>query len=657
MKEPNRFSTTLKAIFQLGPIQTGQFLLYRLGLLSGHYERATPGGNKVIEQPATLTFSPLFELPAPQRILEIIGKDGLQELVKEADEIADGRVRLFGGDPVPLRLTFEQPLHHWTAYEKDPSLYLPLFGEFQDVKFLWEPARFSWVFILGRAWHLTHDERYPETFWKLTESFLDGNPTNMGPNWVSAQEVALRLMAFCWSLQIFDDSRTTTQPRKERLTLSIGRHAARIPPTLIYAYSQNNNHLLSESAGLFTAGLTLPDHPQASRWLQMGWKGFHKGIHKQVDAYGEYVQHSTNYQRLMLQLALWIGALADKQKLTFPRQSREALERATHWAYSLLDPISGGMPNLGANDGAFIFPLSTGDFRDHRPVIQAAARRFMGYNLPIGTWDEMSLWFSLPYSQDRFETPRYLGDAVHGRDSWGTLRAVHYRSRPSHADQLHFDLWWHGMNIARDAGSYLYNAPAPWDNSLTHTAVHNTVSVDGLEQMTRAGRFLYLDWARGWKKKTIESDPAVLERESGHHNGYRRLGIRHDRTVTVFNDEHWEVEDSLLRVKGKPRTHTYRLHWLLPDWEWQVDIVNGGYELHLKSEQGAVKLNLLCSEPGSELTLVRAGELLSGDQLVSAISGWYSPTYGKKEAALSCALQVRSDHDVKFSSHFTFTDR
>jgi len=656
MTEPNRFSTTLKAIIQLGLLQTSQFAIYKLGLSSGHYRRATPLENKTVEHPSSNTFHPLFELPSREDILLIIGESGLKELTQTADEIVAGRVRLFGGDPLPIQLAYEQHLHHWTAYEKDPSLYQPLFGEVQDVKFLWEPARFSWAFTLGRAFHLTCDDRFAEAFWKYTETFLDGNPTNTGPNWVSAQEVALRLMAFCWSLQVFDSSQSSTTTRKERLARSIAEHAARIIPTMVYAQSQNNNHLLSEYAGLFTAGLALPDHPQSARWLQMGWKGFHKDLRRQVDAYGEYVQHSTNYQRLMLQLSLWIGALANKQKMPFPRQSRETLERATHWAYSLLDPVSGGMPNLGANDGAYIFPLSIGSIGDHRPVIQAGARRFMGYNLPAGAWDEMSLWFGLPYSKELFETPRYLGDAVHGRDSWGSLRAVRYRSRPSHADQLHFDLWWRGMNIARDAGSYLYNAPAPWDNSLTHTAVHNTVSVDGLEQMTRAGRFLYLDWARGWKRKPIESDPAILERESGHHNGYRRLGIRHERTVTVFNDEHWEVEDSLLRVKGKPRLHTYRLHWLLPDWDWQVDIIDGGYELHLKSGKDAVILHLSSSQPGAALSIVRAGELLSGDQPVSPISGWYAPTYGKKEAALSCSLQVSSQQVVKFSSHFTFTD-
>ena len=104
--------------------------------------------------------------------------------------------------------------------------------------------------------------------------------------------------------------------------------------------------------------------------------------------------------------------------------------------------------------------------------------------------------------------PRYLGDQLYGKKSWAYLRTAQFTSRPSHADQLHLDLWWRGLNIARDAGTYLYNAPAPWDNSLTTTLVHNTVTINGRDQMTRAGRFLYLDWVNAYRQSLPVEDPA-----------------------------------------------------------------------------------------------------------------------------------------------------
>ncbi|MRR32281.1 hypothetical protein EG834_18575, partial [bacterium] len=90
-------------------------------------------------------------------------------------------------------------------------------------------------------------------------------------------------------------------------------------------------------------------------------------------------------------------------------------------------------------------------------------------------------------------SPSPVVHRVGDRECWGTLRAVTFHARPAHADQLNVDLWWHGRNIAQDAGTYLYNAPPPWDNTLGKTYVHNTLTVNGMDQMERAGKFLWLD--------------------------------------------------------------------------------------------------------------------------------------------------------------------
>lgn len=655
MSSSNRLSTAFKALRQLGLSQTALYAIYKFGLLSGHYRRVT-GGRDASQPASSLKYHSLFDFPSPASLMAVLGEDGKSQLLSQADEIVAGRVRLFGAEPVPLQLAFDQPLQHWTDYEKDASLYQPFYTGQQDVKFIWEPARFGWAFTLGRAWHISRDERYPQAFWSYTERFLDANPPNLGPHWVSAQEVAIRLMTLVWSGQVFISSQYSTPARQARLVNSIAQHAARIPVTLVYARSQNNNHLLSETAGLFTAGLALPAHPHSARWRKLGWKWLQRGIKLQVDSYGEYAQHSSNYQRLMLQLALWVKPLARSNGFFFSRRVMESLSIATHWSLSLLDPDSGCLPNLGANDGAYLFPLSNCPFSDHRPVLQAAARSFMEYQLPTGPWDEMALWLGIPASERYFQSPRYLGDSLVGKVSWGYLRAVNYKNRPSHADQLHLDLWWRGLNIARDAGTYLYNVAPPWDNALTHTTLHNTVSVDGCEQMTRAGRFLYLDWAPAWLKHPIEADESILQRQVAGHSGYRQLGVRHQRTVTVFNDEHWEVQDDLLYIKVRHPARTFRLHWLLPDWDWQVKETLTGFELHQQSPHGLVKLLLACDQPGAKLSLVRAGELLHGHANVSPIDGWVSPTYGQKLPALSCSLQVTSQNDVKFSTLFIFPD-
>jgi len=593
---------------------------------------------------------PILPLPNRDELLAVLGENGKAALLVEADALVAGKARLFGGVPVELQLTFNQPLLPWTAYESSPSLLTPLTFSFSDIKFLWEPARFSWAFTLGRAYHLSGEEKYASTFWRYAEMFIKANPPYFGPNWMSGQEVALRLMAFVWAAQVFTASPASTQERKARLAQSVAQHALRIRLTIIYARSQNNNHLLTEAAGLLTAGLALPEHPQAVGWCKLGRKWLDYGFRHQIDGYGEYSQHSTNYHRLMLQVALWTRAISH------PPSTIRNLQAATHWLLALIDTQNGQTPNLGANDGANIFPFTVCPIADYRPVAHTAGRAFLHYDFPHGLWDEMSLWFGIPLeSRNYLQTERYLGDHLYSINSWAYLRTAQYISRPSHADQLHLDLWWRGLNIAQDAGTYLYNASSPWDNRLTSSLVHNTVTMDGRDQFTRAGRFLYLDWFDAFRTVEIVSEPDVIQRVRGR---YRARGFRHTRTTTAYTDDRWLVEDKILRLTLRRKPFKARLHWLLPDWQWKIEDEVSKIKMSLVSPYGRIILNVETDSTLPTLnplfSLVRAGKLIHGSAEQDPTRGWVSPTYGVKIPALSLAVVVSSQAEVSFSTEFFF---
>jgi hypothetical protein len=643
----------LKAIRQLGLQPVALNALYQLGLATGYYRRVTCGRRLMADHaPLPIVCRPLFNLPPRADLLAVLGTDGIASLLAEADEIVSGQVRLFGAHPVELNLTLPGRLEHWTAYETGRADLRPLTF---DIKLLWEPARFGWAFTLGRAWHLTGDEKYAQAFWRYFETFTDANPPCLGPHWMSAQEVALRLMAFVWAGQVFE---TASSPqRKARLAAAVAAHAARIPPTLVYARSQQNNHLLTEAAALLTAGLALPGHPRASRWRSLGWHWLNKGLQSQIDGYGEYAQHSTNYHRLMLQVVLWTNAISSG-KYRWPHRTRAALKRSVHWLLALLDFESGRVPNLGANDGADIFPLSISPFSDFRPVLHASARAFLDYDLPRGAWDELAFWFGVQAGGPRTITlPRYLGDQLYGQNSWAYFRTAQFTTRPSHADQLHLDLWWRGLNMTRDAGTYLYNAPAPWDNSLTTALVHNTVTVNGRDQFTRSGRFLYLDWVNAYRTNSGSEDAAVLQQVRGH---YRGKGYRHTRTVSVCDHDRWLVLDEILPLRMTPRKKplTVRLHWLLPGFPWRVESHASGVTLFLESPHGQVTLSITCDSPqitrALKISLFSAGKLLHGSAAPDPRRGWVSPTYAVKVPALSLAVETESTNEVKFTTQFIF---
>src|SRR5437762_519028 len=148
------------------------------------------------------------------------------------------------------------------------------------------------------------------------------------------------------------------------------------------------------------------------------------------------------------------------------------------------------------------------------------------------------------------------------------VRAARYVDRPSQADQLHLDLWWRGENIACDAGTFLYNGTPPWTNALAGTGVHNTITVGHREQMTRAGRFLWVDWAQAsWQEYEPRNSLRAIE---AWHNGYDNIDAKHRRSITCFeNEDCWVVVDDIYgSFHG-----SVRLHWLLSNYapEWLSD--------------------------------------------------------------------------------------
>jgi len=689
-----RLTLAFKAIAQLGPGATGLFALYQLGLKSGYFRLRTLSKkyiatNTTRSLPLEGSFSPqpcyliraLLELPSRENLLAAVGQGGKEKIIAEADEITSGQVRLFGGSPVPLELSVPGVLKHWTHYEKGRL------GD-RDIKFTWEPGRFGWAYSLARAYHVSGEERYSQVFWSLFESFMNANPPYLGPHWASAQEVALRIIALVFSVQVFISSPHSVPERLEKLGWFISASAERILPTLVYARSLNNNHLLTEAMGLYTAGSALKDHPAASHWRSLGWRWFNRGLHAQISPDGTYIQQSSNYHRLMLQIALWGSVLIAQIGVSLPELVSKRLQAATGWLRSMVDPVSGQVPNLGPNDGAYILPLTTCPFTDYRPILQAASLIFLKERaVEPGEWDEMSLWLGYKVANEKLKdahiipsrngvsalplsvehTPHILRHPSH--PSWAYLRAARFSARPGHADQLHLDLWWRGLNVARDAGTYLYNAAPPWENPLSSTAVHNTVTINGFDQMAHAGRFLWLDWAQARVLAAVRSANGALTHLVAQHDGYRRFGVIHLREVTTGESGFWQIQDRLVSSgSNKNSGYTLRLHWLLPDWDWQISGMDGNssIEMNITSPYGPVVLRVSVSPSelaghsvpafltGLRPQLIRAGELLSGTGEVSSVAGWFSPTFGDKVPALSLSVTLEGTLPLSLMSEWIF---
>jgi hypothetical protein len=458
------------------------------------------------------------------------------------------RAELAGGGRYQAYRASWLPLPRGAAWHRGPAgldtradlpwwavdLWIPERGDLKD---LWEPSRFGWVYDLVRGYLLTGDESLIRAFAATVEDWAASNPPFFGVGWACGQEAAIRATALRFAEANFGDSEAFRGVRElvAALLLATGE---RIADAIGGALSQRNNHGISEALGLLLVGERFSDHlPVARDWFERGERLLARQIIDQFAPDGWYIQHSFGYARLALEQCVLGAYLLRLRGRSLPAKAERRLVSAIRLLGEAIDGDTGLLPNHGASDGSDVLPISVSGYRDFRPVLSVAAAMF-GVPLPsdIPPDGEPLAWLGLT------ETPRTsrADGLVVGPSGWAVirrgpfrvfLRAGRYASRPGHADALHVDVSWGTREILVDPGTYRYAAPAPWTNALADASVHNGPVV-GTASAVRGSRFLWLSRPHAAivsQTRTTEADEVVAEIPGA----VRRTVRLDDRGITV----------------------------------------------------------------------------------------------------------------------------
>jgi asparagine synthase (glutamine-hydrolysing) len=594
------------------------------------------------------------QLPDRIRLNDIVCPDGLRRTIETADDYCRGRFLCFndrtfdlGWPPDWLLNPFNGAHHEAGTHWCDYPTFSPALG---DIKEVWEPSRFACAYWLARAYALAGEEKYATAFWVLFDTWAAQNPPNRGPHWKCGQETAVRLFAWCFALHVLWSAPVTTDARVASMLRLMAIQADRIFHNIDFAISQRNNHSMSEAVGLLTVGLLFPYLKRAAAWQARGRDVLERDARRLIYDDGSFVQHSLNYHRVMLHVCLWAMRLCELNDQPLSNELRRRVKLSAEFLFELTDHASGGAPNYGANDGALVLPLAACDYSDFRPTLQAAylascARRVF----EAGPWDEMPFWLygaeslaapienRTPTSR-RFDSGGYY--TIRGKNSWAMIRCHTYRDRPAHVDMLHLDLWYKGVNILSDSGSYQYYTPeAPrLDKYFKDIAAHNTIEVDGRGPLDLVSRFLWLPWPDA---RCLDFGP---DRFQGEHDAYNRApwNVIHRRTVELEPDGAWIITDDLLGT-GQ---HEVALRW---------HFCKG--KLRLRSE-GAVEVEMpdgwiitqVVGPAGMEL------DLQEGYEGPDGFAGWESRYYAQRTARPVLKAHGIFDLPARLITHIRFAD-
>jgi asparagine synthase (glutamine-hydrolysing) len=636
-------------LFELGPKGTAFRVAWEIsrhrGFRRSNHSAHDDDGDQRASRDLWMAHLPFPDpIAVADAVRDRINPDALYRLLATSDRALPGEIECFGrwparfGEPIDWH---RNPLTggQWPA--STPARFA-LAGHERagDVKLCWEVARFPHAYHMARCAAFFPDTapRFARAIARQIRDFNLANKCGYGIHWASGQEVVFRLLAwlFCADTLLTRTESNVSGLLREAMVTG----AEYIEQHLNYArIAVYNNHLLSEALGLFAIGALLPEVPGARGWLDLGRTILDEEARQQFYPDGAYIQQSHNYQRVALHDLLWACLFAKSMGDRPSAPWLAAIDRSIRFLVSHQNPDDGRLPNYGSNDGCMPGIFSTCDFADFRPVLQTANLLVHERRLyEPGPWDEMAAWFLGPMALDApIEAPhrrsisfKHTGYHVlrgQQENTFAAFRCGTLLDRFSQIDMLHLDLWWRGHNVLVDGGSYLYNDRPEWHQHFMRTASHNTIAIDGHDQMLHFRQFKVL--YRTHAQLLNFEDHDEWASCGGEHYGYRRHpgDCVHTRSVAFLKDDLFVVVD---HIRGTGN-HAIRLHWLAGDFPHAFDAPAN--RLTLKTEAGDFFVEVRDRE-GRVMT----ADVVAGQECPPR--GWLSRYYGEKIAVPSLAVAL-----------------
>ncbi|HEY2855854.1 MAG TPA: alginate lyase family protein [Gemmatimonadaceae bacterium] len=530
------------------------------------------------------------------------------------------------------------PAIHWSriAY-LDPQVA-------GDSKFTWELNRHQYLVLMGRAYALTDDERYASVVADHLSSWMNGNPPEVGINWTSSLELALRAISWIWALALVRRSSCITGPLFHGTLKYLHLQARHIEQNLS-TYFSPNTHLTGEALGLLYIGTAFPEFKRAAGWRALGTQILEEQIERQLFGDGVYFEQSTYYHRYTTDFYLHALHLTETSAPAFAADVRPKLDLLLDYLVAITRP-DGSSPFIGDDDGGRLVMLgerAANDFRDTL-AIGAATMKRGDCAYVAGNAVEELIWLLGPQglrSYDRLdaappnETSRafaasgyYVMREHWGRDAdWALIRCGPHPPQlgaHAHADALSLELSLGGQPVLIDPGTYVYTASRTEREHFRSTAAHSTLTVDGASSAEPAAS--PFKWVSAPKSRTTAwVCAATFDFLEGEHDGYSRLPVPavHSRAVFCLKGKYWIVRDRI-RSDG---THRLALYWhWAPDLTPHPDTADGFHQRTSGAHGASIDVK----------TFAREGRL-------SCDSGWISRTYGTRIGAPVSALRMDSD--------------
>lgn len=501
-------------------------------------------------------------------------KNPNSELKEKVTKILKGEICFFSSEWKNLGSDYNWITNPETNYTYDSSKHWSEINDFNplngDIKYVWEKSRFSYLLTIMRYDYHFNEDHSAFVFAEI-EHWINANPINQGPNWKCSQEISLRIFNWMYLLTFYKNANALTEKLFDKIQNVIYWSLHHVNHHINFSrIAVRNNHAITETLALAVSEMLFPFIPETQKWAKEGRKWIEQEIDYQVYEDGTFLQFSMNYNRVLVQLLSFGIAITEKNNKPFSAKFYSKAYKTLNFLYQCLQKENGFLPNYGANDGALFFPLTDSNYRDYRPQLNTLHQLLTGEDLfENKDIQEDSFWvLNNRSTQQNFKKlEQEIGTISFNQGgyyicrteySFTFVRCGSHKDRPSHADNLHMDIWVKGENILRDSGTYKYNTDKSTVDYFTGTNGHNTVMVDNYSQMFKGSRFIWFYWSQCIAAKWTEDYDNYIF--NGSISAFRYLNKKavHNRMVKISKrHKHWIVKDEVLQLDN----HTKKQLW------------------------------------------------------------------------------------------------
>jgi len=478
-----------------------------------------------------------------------------------------------------------------------------------DIKLAWELNRTQHFTILGKAYWYTGDERYAKEFANQLLSWIRENPYKLGINWMEGIEIALRMFSWIWSYYFFLDSECFDKRVHFEFLKCVYMHAKFIMDHLSDKWQINNNHLISEAAGLALIGIIFPEFKEAERWRKRGMDILESELDIQILPDGVDWEQSTGYHKFVTDLYLQTVNLAMRNGVQVSKAFLSKLSQMIEFL-NYITKTDGRIPVVGDGDDARVVRIDETDYDDARSTLRIGSIIFNRQDL-LSVKSEEAFWLLGEESLAEGSEPVSAGNKIfrdggyvvfRGKDRYllfvvGPQSSKYLHASHKHLDMLSLILDAYGTCFLVDPGTYTYFGDFKWRKYFKGTKAHNTIVVDHKDpvDIEEAFELSRVPFARIINYATENKTDWVEAR----HDGY--FPVSHVRVIIFVKQEYWVIID-LLEGSGE---HRYDLYFHF----------NHGLEIRINEKDqsilatgltGSVKINPL-------VTSGLRGEILRGE--------------------------------------------